>query len=58
MNPADPYYVRAIEFLALAENSSDLQERKALRELAFCWLRLSEHADEYWRQKQHNVAAA
>jgi hypothetical protein len=46
MIPSDVYQQRASECLQLAEQSSDIGERTRWRELALCWLRLSEHADK------------
>jgi hypothetical protein len=44
MIPSDIYHQRASECLQLAEGSSDIAERTRWRELALCWLRLSEYA--------------
>jgi len=42
----DTYQQRARECLRFAATSLDLEERMTWRELALCWLRLSEHAEE------------
>jgi len=47
----DTYQQRARECLRFAATSFDLAERMTWRELALCWLRLSEHAEE---QRSHN----
>jgi hypothetical protein len=44
--PIDAYRQRASECLRLAATSPDMDERTTWRELALCWLRLSEHAEE------------
>jgi hypothetical protein len=49
MFPLDSYHRRANECLGLATASNDFDERRAWRELAMCWLRLSEHADHFRR---------
>jgi predicted acyl esterase len=49
MMAADLYYERATEFLLSAEKVSDPNKREAMQELAYCWLRLAERADDYWR---------
>jgi hypothetical protein len=51
MNPAGQYLRRATELLLLSEHQSDPDERKAMRELALCWLRQAEAADHYWQEK-------
>jgi hypothetical protein len=45
--PIDLYQQRARECLRLAESSPDIDDRMTWRELALCWLRLSEHAEKY-----------
>jgi hypothetical protein len=47
MIPSDIYHQRASECLQLAEGSSDIAERTRWRELALCWLRLSEYAEQF-----------
>src|SRR5262245_35958340 len=47
MIPSDIYHQRANECLQLAEGSSDIAERTRWRELALCWLRLSEYAEQF-----------
>jgi hypothetical protein len=47
MIPSDVYQQRASECLQLAERSSDISERTRWRELALCWLRLSEYAEQF-----------
>jgi hypothetical protein len=42
----DVYEERAGECLRLASRSADIDDRRALRELALCWLRLSDRAEE------------
>jgi hypothetical protein len=43
----DAYQERASECLRLAASSPDIDNRTALRELALCWLRLSDRAEEF-----------
>jgi hypothetical protein len=43
----DAYHERASECLRLAASSPDIDDRRALRELALCWLRLSDRAEEF-----------
>ena len=47
MIPSNIYHQRASECLQLAEGSSDIAERTRWRELALCWLRLSEYAEQF-----------
>jgi len=56
--PLDPYQQRASECLLLAQQSRDVEERTNWRELALCWLRLSEHADRFRRDAVRNAQAA
>jgi hypothetical protein len=49
MASQDQHHQRASECLRLAEQPVDEKERKAWRELALAWLRLSEHAEGFWR---------
>jgi hypothetical protein len=48
--PVDPYQQRASECLWLAQRSPNAEERVTWRELALCWLRLSEHAERFRHQ--------
>lgn len=58
MTPLDVYQQRASECLQLVEGSSEFGERTTWRELALCWLRLSEHAEHFLRSaEQHRRAA-
>ena len=50
--PRDAYQQRASECLRLAERSMTLEERATWRELAVCWLRLSERAEEFRNHAQ------
>jgi hypothetical protein len=45
VNASNVYHQRASECLKLAEGSSDMNERMRFRELALCWLRLSDYAE-------------
>jgi len=47
MASQNQYQQRASECLRLAEQSVDGKERKTWRELALCWLRLSEYAEGF-----------
>ena len=49
MASQDQYQQRASECLRLAQQSVDEKERKTWRELALCWQRLSEHAEDFHR---------
>jgi hypothetical protein len=44
MSPVDVYQQRASECLQFAATSPDFDDRTTWRELALCWLRLSDHA--------------
>jgi hypothetical protein len=46
VNASNVYHQRASECLKLAEGSSDMNERMRFRELALCWLRLSDYAED------------
>jgi hypothetical protein len=46
MSAVDRYQQRAVECFSLAEGFSDPRRREAMRQLAMCWLRLSEQANE------------
>jgi hypothetical protein len=56
--PIDTYQQRARECLRLAATSPDFEDRTTWRELAFCWLRLSEHAEEFRSHAPHEIRAA
>ena len=56
MASQDQYQQRASECLRLAEQSVDEKESNAWRELALCWLRLSEYAEQF-RQEAKSRAA-
>jgi hypothetical protein len=43
----DVYQERARECLRRASASPDMDDRRALREFALCWLRLSDRAEEF-----------
>jgi hypothetical protein len=58
MNPPDAYQQRASECLAFAEQSPDVDDRMTWRELALCWLRLSDHAEQFRYRARHPNAAA
>jgi hypothetical protein len=45
MSSADLYQQRATECYALAESISDPLRREMMRQLAICWLHLSEQAN-------------
>ena len=46
----DQYQQRASECIRLAEASIDEKDRKTWRDLALCWVRLSEHAEAFRRK--------
>jgi len=46
MGSADRYQQRAMECYSLAEVFSDPRHRQVMRQLAICWLRLSEQTNE------------
>jgi len=50
MTPTDFYQLRAAECFMLADQISDLQEREVMHELALCWLRLLDRANETRQQ--------
>jgi hypothetical protein len=50
MTPTDFYQLRAVECFMLADQISDLQEREVMHELALCWLRLLDRANEIRQQ--------
>jgi hypothetical protein len=43
----DVYQERASECLRRAADTPDMEDRRALRELALCWLRLSDRVEEF-----------
>jgi hypothetical protein len=47
MLPVDTYERRASECLKFAETSPNFDDRTTWRELALCWLRLSDHAERF-----------
>jgi hypothetical protein len=55
--PVDDYQQRASECIQFAERSPDIDERTTWRELALCWLRLSEHADKFRYGAKHSYTA-
>jgi hypothetical protein len=50
MTPSEFYHKRAVECLLLGDEMSDLHGREVMHELAACWLRLVERAEEKRRQ--------
>ena len=56
MDPQDAYQQRVSECAHFAEQSVDEKERMTWRELALCWLRLSEYAERF-RQEAKSRAA-
>ena len=56
MVPKDEYQRRANECLRLAEQAPDEKERKTWRDLALCWLRLSDHAEAFRRESKAPAA--
>jgi hypothetical protein len=56
MKPSDFYHKRAVECLLLGDEMSDLHEREVMHELAACWLRLVERAEEKKRRSQDEAA--
>jgi hypothetical protein len=53
MLPVDTYDRRASECLKFAETSPSFDDRTTWRELALCWLRLSDHAERFRHEKRH-----
>jgi hypothetical protein len=49
-NPGELYHQRAVECLLMSDGMADLHKRAVMRELGISWLRISERAEEYWRQ--------
>jgi hypothetical protein len=49
MSSPDLYQQRAVECYSLAEVFSDPHRREIMHQLAICWLRLSEKAEENLR---------
>jgi hypothetical protein len=58
VTPIDFYQQRAVECFVLADQISDLQEREVMHELAHCWLRLFERANENRQQAASRDKAA
>jgi hypothetical protein len=56
--PIDAYQQRASECFRLAANSPGRDERMTWRELALCWLRLSEHAEDFRNHTKPHMKAA
>jgi hypothetical protein len=54
MLPVDIYDRRARECLKFAETSPSFDDRTTWRELALCWLRLSDHAEQFRRKLTHS----
>ena len=50
----DAYQQRVSDCLQSVERSRDVEERTAWRELALCWLRLSDHAEQFSRKETHS----
>jgi hypothetical protein len=50
MDPQDAYQRRVSECAHFAEQSVDEKERMTWRELALCWLRLSQYAEQFRRE--------
>ena len=55
MLPVDTYERRATECLQFAESSQSFDDRATWRELALCWLRLSEHAERFRQDALHRT---
>jgi hypothetical protein len=58
MTPTEFYQLRAVECFMLADQISDLQEREVMHELALCWLRLLDRANETRQQANRDQTAA
>jgi hypothetical protein len=52
----DPYQQRANECLQLAEQSLADEEKTTWRQLALCWLRLSDHAEHFRHETKSRAA--
>ena len=50
----DAYQQRVSDCLQSVERSHDVDVRTAWRELALCWLRLSDHAEQFRRKPTHS----
>jgi hypothetical protein len=50
----DAYQQRVSDCLQSVERSHDVDVRTAWRELALCWLRLSDHAEQFRRKATHS----
>ena len=56
MVPKDAYQQRVSECAQFAEQAVDDKERMTWRELALCWLRLSEYAEQFRQQEAKSRA--
>jgi hypothetical protein len=56
MDPKDAYQQRVSECAQFAEQSIDEKARMAWRELALCWLRLSEYAEQFRHEAKSRAA--
>src|SRR5262249_19300077 len=56
MQPQDAYQQRVSECAHFAEQSVNEKERMTWRELALCWLRLSEYAEQFRREAKSRAA--
>lgn len=52
----DAYQQRVSECAYFAEQSVDENERMTWRELALCWLRLSQYAEQFRREAKSRAA--
>ena len=50
----DAYQQRVSDCLQSVERSHDVDVMTAWRELALCWLRLSDHAEQFRRKLTHS----
>jgi hypothetical protein len=58
MSSAELYEQRAVECYSLAEAFSDPRRREIMRQLAICWLHLSQQAHERQREMDQDRPAA
>ena len=56
MVPRDAYQQRVSECAHFAEQAVDEKERMTWRELALCWLRLSQYAEQFRREATSRAA--
>jgi len=56
MDPKDAYQQRVSECAHFAEQSVDEKERMTWRELALCWLRLSQYAEQFRHEAKSRAA--